>query len=182
MKKGLTFDNPTAVHKYLVKMGYKMGKSKLNSKLAANLKSMPRKDGVWNQAQIDRYAEGNFEKMNGVTINVEQKVQLEIDILKEDLRKKRFKNDVEDGEYIPRSEVEKVHSAKLQHLMSAIDGFFQSKTSSIITLCEGNTEKVAEVKAYCIEEIGNYFDEYATPCVYTIPISSPIEKEEEAID
>lgn len=182
MAENLTFNNPTVVHNYLVNMGYKMGKSKLNSKLANNLKSMPRKEGVWTQAQIDRYAEGNFLKMNGASVDSSIKAKLEEDILREDLRRKKFKNNVDHGKYIPVSEVEKLHSAKLQHLRSAIDGFFQSKVPTIITLCEGNTEKVAEVKAFCINELDDYLDEYASPCVYTIPMATSTENEEEVAE
>ena len=160
---------------YAKKQGYPFGKSKFY----ADLKYVPRVDNKFAKKEIDKYIKGKVIGASGAAVDGERKAELEVQILEEDLRKKKFKNDVEDGEYILRTEVELIHSAKLQHLMSAIDGFFQSKVPAMVTLCEGNKEKVAELRAFCIESLGDYFDDYATPCVYNIPTTVPTEIKKE---
>jgi hypothetical protein len=177
----LTFDNPTAVHNYLVNMGYKMGKSKLNSKLANNLKSMPRKDGVWTQKQIDRYAAGHFEKMNGVSDDATAAIDLKIK--EAELRTREGNADKVErenakaaGQLIERSKMNRELVARMIQLRKDEKTDNKVKAATIISLVGGDIEKEKELQKYLNDATDKRMNTYAKPFKFAIGMSE-LEKE-----
>lgn len=160
---------------YAKRQGYPFGKSKFYG----DLKYVPRVENKFAKKEIDKYIKPHIKAASGLDVGVQDKTALEVAILQEDLRQKKKKNDVGDGLYILRSEVEQLHAAKLQHLTASFEGFIQSKVTEIINRCGGDSTKAQDLIFFCLEEVRVYLDEYAVPCRYSMPLK---EKEEGAKD
>lgn len=168
--------NKKEAFEYSERMGYPFKKSKFYN----DLKYVPRVGNKFSKIEIDKYIKDKIIGTSGAAVDGDKKAQLEIENLEEDLRKKKFKNDIDEGKYIPLSEAEIIHSSKLQHLFSAMEGFFQSKISAMIEKCKGNMEQEQELRSFCLKEFTIYFDEYAKPCQYIVPLAiSKVEDKED---
>lgn len=184
MAEKLTFDTPTAVHNYLVNMGYKMGKSKLNSKLSKDLKSIPRMDGVWTKEQIDKYAFSNFKKMNGADISAnfsDMAEQLQQEKLKTE-KAKRIKaereNEIADGLWILLQEAEQRHTLKVQIFKSALENLVYSFMPELVSLAKGDNEMIPDCQEMLLKAVRKKLNEYARPCKYEVPTAISTKEED----
>ena len=158
--------NKTEAFKYAERQGYPFKKSKFFN----DLKYIPRKDNKFAKKEIDKHIKEKVIGASGAAVDGERKAQLEVDILEEDLRKKKLKNDVEEGKYILRSEVEQLHASKAQHLKTGLEGFFLSLSAVMVEVCGGEADKVPDLRELCLTELAKHLDGYAKPCRYSVPV------------
>jgi len=178
------FKKKTEVHRYLLKQGYDVGGSKLNSKVAKDLNGIPKKDGHWFQKDIDNYVKyGNLKKLEGALSADASAVAEELQ--REKLRTEKAKrikaeriNDIETGLYILLQEAEQQHTLKVQLFKSALENLVYSSMPELISLAKGNSERIPDCQEYFLKMIRKKLDDYAKPCKYEVPALIAIDDEE----
>ena len=176
--KDLDFFNTKAdVLSYLEFEGWDVKKSKLYK----DMKHVPKTDGGYLKADVDMYAKLRLVKSNGAVVDMDsgEKTRQEIRVAAARAEKLEMENDIMQGKYILRAEVEQLHASKAQHLKTALQGFFQSQAAMIIETSEGDASRAADVREFCLLELAKFLNEYAKPCRYSVPLISVSEDRED---
>lgn len=156
---------------YLKAAGWKVEKSKLY----ADQHIIGReKDGTFSQKALDKYAKTYLQKLDGSDADAaglaQIKLQLEIDILEEKKKEEIRENEIADGKWVLKSEVEQKHTGKLALFLIAIDNFINSgELEAAIDIVRGDREKAADFKNFIKKEFRAALSEYAKQPVFTVP-------------
>jgi len=176
-KANESFEKKTQVLEYLQEEGWDIKKSKLFT----DLKSVPRTKGCYLKKDVDMYAKLRLVKADGPERENDsaEKTRQEIRVASARAEKLEMENEILQGKYILRSEVEQLHASKAHHLKSGLIGFFQSQTSVMVELCDGDQDKAAELREYCMRELRKHLNEYSKSCRYSVPAVLPVEDGED---
>jgi hypothetical protein len=186
MTEKLKFRYKTEVHKYLQSTGFDVGTSKLSSKVAADLKGIPKKDGYWQQLDIDNYAKyGALKRLEGAMSADASAVAEELQREKLGTEKaKRIKaereNEIAEGLWILLQEAEQQQTLKIQLFKSALENLAYSIMPELIDLVKGDNERIPDGQELFLKAIRKKLDDYAKPCKYEVPNFINREAEEEA--
>lgn len=184
MAEKLKFKTKQLVHNYMAGLGFDMGASKMNSKLAKVLDGIPKKDGHWYQVDIDNLAKhGEFKRMEGAMSAGATAIAEELQRERLGTEKaKRIKaeriNDIESGLYILLQEAEQQHTLKMQLFKSALENLVYSSMPELISLAKGNSERIPDCQEYLLKMIRKKLDDYAKPCKYEVPALIATDDEE----
>lgn len=182
MTEKRTFRSKTAVQDYAVEHGYDMGSSKLNSTLAEKLKGITKKNGCWQQSDIDNLLQyGGFKQLEGAM--PQDALDLDRQIKKADLREKKGKaekvereNAKAEGLLIERSKVNRELVARMIQLRKDEKTDNKVKAADIISLVGGDIEKEKELQKFLDKKTDERFNRYAKPLRLNVSISE-VEKE-----
>lgn len=159
---------------YLKSEGWKVEKSKL---YADQGKITKEKNGTYTAQTLDEYARRCLQRLDGSDAAgkgaAEQRARLDNEILEERKRKLQRENEIEEGRWILKSEVEQKHTAKLALLLIAIDNFIRGgKLEEAVELVGGDKKKVPEFRGFFKKELRGMLGEYAKVPEFTVPKQS----------
>ena len=160
-------DNPvyrglSEVLVYLQSFGWKISKSKLYEDQRLIKKQS---DGSMFKRDVDLYAERSLRRLDGsdADSDMSEKLEWEIEILKQKAAQLRRKNEIEEGMYVLTSEIEQQLSARAAFLKDSLTGFFQSMAARIVEKAEGNPDRTPDVIEFCLLELADIFNYYSKP-------------------
>lgn len=173
------FANLTEILGYLTGEGWKISKTKLYDD--AN-KIDKEKDGTILVSSADRYAKlVSLPRIDGSaqdTAEWVKKEQLNNEILEERKKKLQRENEIEEGKWVLKSEVEQKHTTKLALLLTAVDNYIHGgKLEEGIELVNGDKARAAEFKEHIKKGFRAALAEYAKRPEFTVPKQAVIEAE-----
>lgn len=170
MTDKLQFKRKTEVQAYLVSQGYDLGGSALNSTLAKKLDGIAKKNGYWQQADIDNLAKfGNIPRLDGAM--PKEMVDLDKRIKEAEAREREgraakieHENKVTVGLYLLRSEVDRQFAARAAFLKDGVGSrFIHSRAPRIVEMIGGDMGKVPDLVELWLKEVEELFDHYSKP-------------------
>lgn len=177
------FINLTEVLEYIKTAGWKVEKSKL---YADARKIGKQKNGTFAQKDVDEYARLCLPRIDGSSPDdnsMVEKARLDNQILTEKLKAIKLDNEINAGQWLPRSEVEQKHATKLGVLMTAIDNYIASGSiEAAIDLVGGNRDKVAELREHLKKGFRDMLHEYARRPEFAVSRKTVADAEELIID
>jgi len=178
MIEKLRFKNKIDVQNYLVSQGYDISVTKkgaLNSALAKKLGGLSKKGGYWLQEDVDHFGQfGKFKRLEGTIPeeikdldrkSKEAKLRSEL----ADAEKKEMQSAILKGKYIAKTEVEKDRSHSLALWRTALDNFFIQHKIEITEKVNGELSLSDDMVDYCLENLEEFFDQYATTALFDVP-------------
>lgn len=175
-----TLNGKDGVLEYLQSEGWKVEKSKLDKD---KHKIKKEADGSYTRKAVDEYASYFLERRDGSDANLSdearRKATADADFREQQLKKIKLENEIDEGKWVLKSEVEQKHTAKLALLMTAVENFIHGgKLDEACELVGGSKEKVIELKAFFKKEFRSMLGEYAKRPEFTVPVAAVAEAEE----
>lgn len=169
--KSRTFSTLLEVLDYLQGEGWKISKSTLYDNQHKINKA---KDGTYTKKAVDEYARLCLVKLDGSTDEgkgaAEKKEEIEAKIAEERLKKLQRDNEIEQGRWVRRSEVESMLAARAAALMNGVGPeFIHREAAGIIELVEGDIEKAPDLIEHWLKVVEELFDRYSRPVEFTVP-------------
>jgi hypothetical protein len=161
-----SFANVLEVLEHLQEDGWKISKPTLYRHVK-DAKLQPAADGSFTRKAVQAYArthlqlKGTRQKQKEGDLQ-RKKTELEIDFKKEQLKRERFKREIEEGKYIPREDMDLELAARATVQDHEWTRVFQSRASEICELVEGKTEHVAELIRFLLEIKDEIMNEFAS--------------------
>lgn len=167
------FANPTEIHEYLEAEGWKVSQRKVYEDQG---KIPKEKNGTYSKKEVDTYARLSLTRLDGSDLfepGMADKINIEINIAKEKLKKITLENQIEAGKWVLKSEVEQKHTAKLALFLNAIDNFIYSgKIEEAVEMVKGDKDKAPDMKAFIKKEFRGLLGEYARRPEFTVSVKS----------
>lgn len=148
-------------------------------------KIAPRRDGLYALRDVDKYARTWLkQKSTGKRIAERaeemqaKKLALEIRILEEDERKKKFANDREAGLYIPKELMEIELAGRAGVLDAGLKHWIQSRAAEWIRTVGGDTKKVGDLIVLMNRDLDEQINSYAGALSYQVVVEAEEDPEE----
>lgn len=136
-------------------------------------------NGYYSKKDVLEYAKWRLVKVNndieGLTA---EKLKLEIEIAHEKAEKLRRENEILEGKYIPKEEIEKILTQRLIFLRSEYENMVHAMATNIIKLTNGDESKTPELIKFMINFHEDWFDKYSQPIEIVISDTKKILEEE----
>jgi len=162
-----SFGNRLEAHKYLQRLGYKIGKSKFYADCKAGLCRMQADGGV-TEADLKSYVvKAGLVKPDQVAYEIEssdlqrKKQRREVEKLEAQVEEMTIRLDVMKKNLLDRNRVETEQAVKAGALMAGLNYLFRSIGRDIIRLVEGDYRHTQSLIAFLIETAEDLFDEFA---------------------
>ncbi|MBE7413855.1 MAG: hypothetical protein HS130_00950 [Deltaproteobacteria bacterium] len=175
------FANLLEVLGYLTDEGWKVAKSKL---YADQNKISKERDGAYAKKAVDEYARLALVKLDGSGQEDEglatRKAKIELDILEEKKKRERRENEIDEGKWVLRSDVESMLAGRAALLKSGLgEEFIHARAARIIDLVGGDQAKAPDLIALWKEEMEEHFNRYSEPLEFAAPAGGNLKAEEE---
>jgi hypothetical protein len=168
---------------YLVAAGWKVTRASLYRHQQMG-KIVPDETGAYRQKDVDKYARTFLKQIaTGKRVSEKmdelqrKKIQLEIDNQEEDLKRKRWNREREEGKYIKRDEVELELAARAGILDVGLKHWIKAHAADLIRLAGGDMAKVGELISVMARQMDEYINAYAAPMEFTVTIDGSSEPE-----
>ncbi|MBW2650661.1 MAG: hypothetical protein JRC66_06570 [Deltaproteobacteria bacterium] len=162
-----TFPNRLAVTKWLKDNGWKVSKSTVYNRIG-KAKLLSREDGLFHLKDVKKYARVFLKRRDtGKRVQDEQddlqrrKTRLEVEKLEISNARDRRKQEVEEGEYIPRDQLEIELASRAAVLDAGIAHFFQSNAGAWIDIVSGDQRKLSELIGMLMAAKDDFMNQYA---------------------
>ncbi|MBA7559396.1 hypothetical protein ES708_01010 [subsurface metagenome] len=174
--ENLTFKNRLVVTKWLQEDGWKVSKSTVYNRIGKS-KLLPRENGLFHLKDVEKYARVFLKRAGtGKRIQDEQdelqrrKTWLEVDKLEVEITRARQKQEVEEGSYIPRDQLEIELASRAAVLDAGIAHFFQSEAGAWINLVGGDQRKLPELISVLMAAKDGFMNQYARAKEFVVEI------------
>lgn len=161
------FDNRLEAHKYLQRLGYKVGKSKFYQDCKAGLLRM-QSDGSVLESDVKTYvARAGLVKPDQAAYDIEssdlmrKKQKREVEKLTAQVEEMTIKLDVLKHNLLDRNQVETEQAIKAGALMAGIIHVFRNFARDAIQLVEGNLKHTQAMVNFWTAKVESLFDEFA---------------------
>lgn len=165
---------------YLKSEGWKIEKTKL---YADEHKISREEDGTFAKKAVDDYARLCLKQLDGSDQSDEglakKTAQVELDILEEKKKEAIRENEIEDGRWVLRSDVESMLAGRASLLKSGLGPeFIHAHAGAVIRLTGGDTGKAPDLIEYWLNAMEEHFDRYSRPMEFAAPAGANNQKEE----
>ena len=174
--ENLTFKNRLAVTKWLQENGWQVSKSTVYNRIG-KAKLLPREDGLFHLKDVKKYAKTFLKRRDtGKRLQDEQddlqrkKARLEVDKLEIEIERAKHKQEVEEGAYIPRDQLEIELASRAAVLDAGIAHFFQSDAGNWINLVGGDQRKLPELISVLMSAKDGFMNQYARAKEFVVEI------------
>jgi len=156
---------------YLQGEGWKVSKSKLYED---QRKIEKEEDGTWTKQAVDEYARLRLTRLDGTTDEgrgaAERKEEIEAQIAQAKLEKLRRENEIEQGRWVRRSEVESMLAARASALMAGVGPeYIHREAAGIIELVGGDADRAPDLIDHWLKRVEELFDRYSRLMEFTVP-------------
>ena len=160
-----SFRSQTEVRAYLDAEGYKVALSTVNLHAKKRL-LMPNQDGVYPLSAVEAYIRAAQLKRKdgsepGADDVLNRKAQLEAQKLAEQLRKLQFANDLEEGRYVLKDQVELDLADRARVLQADLLNFFRTNIDDFLIMVGGNLQAAPQALEWWEERLEDWMDRYA---------------------
>ena len=170
------FSNLLAVFGGLQKDGWKISRAGLY-KHHREGKIRQRTDGMYHLKDVAKYARTFLKRKDtGKRLQDEQddlqrkKTRLEVEKLETEVARAKHKQEVEQGAYIPRDQLEIELASRAAVLDAGLSHFFQSEAGSWINLVGGDRRKLPELVSVLMATKDGFMNQYARAKEFTVEI------------
>lgn len=157
--------------------GKRIGKSKLyQDKSKGLLKAQP--DGTFKRRDVDRYAASlpsnalPEKKTAEAQEYADRKARAEAEKLEEQVRAERHKNEIREGRYILREDVEVELAARAGVLATGLRNMFETALLDLIHLVDGQPGKAHDLLTAYERMLDTTLNEYARPIDYEVHLDA----------
>jgi len=182
----LTFPNLAAVLEYLKDCGWKSTKSSLYRHHGEG-KLLPRSDGAYQLKDVEKYARTWLKQAATGKKMSEQADELQSRKLKQELanlelkyEREAFAHAREQGQYVPREQMEIELAGRAGVLDAGLKHWVQSRAAEWIRTAGGDTKKVGELINLMNRDLDEHINNYAASTEYQVIIDAEEEAAEEA--
>lgn len=189
---GVTSDKPLAnladVLDYLKESDWKVTKTTLYRHHKEG-RIVPRSDGSYLLRDVERYARTWLKQVSTgkkIADKVEElqrrKLEIELENLALDNKRKTLNYGRETGALIPREQVENELATRAGILDAGLKHWIQSRAAEWIRMTDGDTKKVGDLINRMNHDLDEHINTYAAPLDYQVIIEAeedPVEKPEE---
>jgi hypothetical protein len=172
------FANTKQVHAFLVSQGWKVCQRAVYNHVSEG--KLRKKDGVFTLAAVGKYARTFLQRQDsGQTVPKEhehlqqEKLALEVERLKIQIKKDAHRLGVEQGAYLPREDFELELAARASVFDAGFRYFFQASAAELIALVGGNNKKIPDFLAAVNTKLDMQLNEYASTKEYQVMILGP---------
>ncbi len=107
-----------------------------------------------------------------------RKAKAEAEKLEEQAKAERFKNDVREGKFIPRDDVEVELAARAGVLATGLRTAFETQMLDFIYLVGGNPKKAADLLLAYERQLDMALNEYSRPITYDVSLEDFYENDD----
>jgi hypothetical protein len=172
-----TLPNVLAVVDYLSKHGWKVSKSTVYEHKKQGL-IRPDKSGMFRISAVDKYASANLERLDGS--GQDQLSRLQLEEKQAEIRRAKAQADIAEakakavsGKYVEKEALHHELAMRASVFKGDLENFIHSRAGEIISLVEGNTEKIPDLITFVLAEYEKLLDRYAGEGEFRVPIPLP---------
>jgi len=171
-----SFKNLLAVLSWLQAQGWKISRAGIYKHRAeGKIKKQP--DGGYSARDVERYARVHLKRLStgkrlrdGLDDLQHRKTELEVKKLQIDNARSEHKQQIEEGNYIPKDQFEIEAVSRAAVLDAGLAYLFQSKAGSWVELAGGDPRKTPELIRTLMAAKDKLLNEYARPREFIVEI------------
>jgi hypothetical protein len=167
---------------YLQDSGWQIGRSQFYEHCKQG--RLPRKDGRYLRADVDRYAEHHCrlaetgEKVNDkLSRMAEEKAEVELERDKKRLEKETMELAIRRGEYVPRDEVEQMIVGRAVAMLAHLRAMVRMSASDLIALVEGSQNRQRDLIDALHEKIEDHLSIFAKDIEFEVIFEKNVKDE-----
>lgn len=175
------FKNVAEVLGYLVAAGWKTSKSHIYRDWKDKL--FLKRDGVFLQKDIDKYAKAHLDRKatgkkdsEDADLLHRKKAILEIENLELEKERRRFAHDRDLGKYVPKEQMEIELAARAGILDAGLKHLIQSRAADWIRTAAGDMKTIGDLINVMTRDLDEHINSYAQARDYEIVIDGEEEK------
>lgn len=166
MEKVKAFGGAVEVLKFLQDEGWKIARATLYQHIKAS-KLRPEPDGTFTLKAVRAYARAHLQLMATRQKQEDEdlqrkKLQVDIEVMEEKLKRERFKREAEDARLMPREDVSLELAARAVVQDHEWTRVIQSRAGEMIALVEGEAERSSELVRFLLAAKDKVLSEYAS--------------------
>jgi len=132
-----------------------------------------KKNGVYTLTQVNKYARDWLTQKDAYANTQEEelnriRIKIDMALKQEQLKAIKFKNEVEQGKYIPREDWERQLAGRAIVLETGIKGAFTAQVGEVVETAGGQTENTGKVLTCLFEIFDDALNQFATPMEFEI--------------
>lgn len=173
---------------YLTANGWRVTKTSLYRHQKEG-KILPRSDGAYELRAVDKYARAWLKQLStGQRINERmdelqrRKIEMELQNLSLEVKRKEFGMAREMGRYIPREDMEMELAGRAGIINAGLKHWVQSRAAEWIRAVDGNHKKVGELINLMNRDLDDHINAYAAPIEYQIVFDAEEKEETPALE
>jgi hypothetical protein len=174
-----TFSTVLEVLTYLQGEGWKVSQSTLY-KHVKDAKLRPAEDGTFALKTVRAYAQTHLQlastRKKAADEDLQRtKLQLDINVQEEKLKREKLKREAEEGRLIPREDVDLELAARAVVQDHEWTRVIQSRASEIIALVEGNADRASELVRFLMDVKDEVLNEFASTKYFHVLFEQEVE-------